>query len=140
MLFYSRLDLTNNQKIIRFYSRRLKNKINQTIENMEFEKKYSIKKDIKDNLLNYSITENKGEIFNTTTIQIDFSDFNHKTENPKITIKRKFAEKKREKNETEKIEWDNDLTAQRNIKRFEEFIDSYFQEFKTEEEVNCGIF
>ena len=140
MLFYSRLDLTNNQKIIRFYSRRLKNKINQTIENMEFEKKYSIKKDIKDNLLNYSITENKGEIFNTTTIQIDFSDFNHKTENPKITIKRKFAEKKREKNETEKIEWDNDLTAQRNIKRFEEFIDSYFQEFKTEEKVNCGIF
>jgi hypothetical protein len=118
----------------------LKNKINQTIENMEFEKKYSIKKDIKDNLLNYSITENKGEIFNTTTIQIDFSDFNHKTENPKITIKRKFAEKKREKNETEKIEWDNDLTAQTNKKRFEEFIDSYFQEFKTEEKVNCGIF
>jgi hypothetical protein len=97
MLFYSRLELTNNKKIIRLYSRQLKNKINQTIENMEFEKKYSIKKDIKDNLLNYSITENKGEIFNTTTIQIDFSDFNHKTENPKITIKRKFAEKKKGK-------------------------------------------
>ena len=97
-------------------------------------KEFSVVNQLEFNNLNYTITE-KNEIFEKiTTFQVDFTEFVHKSKKPKITIIKTFIERKKkeenEKKEKGTIFWDEDLLDEVNIKRIENFIDSYFKEFK----------
>ena len=144
ILFYSRLELTSKQKLIRQYFYQLKYKIVNIIKIIESMKYYSII-EIKDfYILKYIFTEIKSNEINTTIIEIDFSEFNHKSKNPKLTIKKTFIAKKRDKEEKENIFWDDNLSNEENKEKFEQTILSYFKEFeikyKNKKPINCCSF
>ena len=134
ILFYSRLELTQMQKVINKNFFLFRSKIINLMSRIEKIKEFSVINQLEFNNLNYTITE-KNEIFEKiTTFQVDFTEFVHKSKKPKITIIKTFIERKKkeenEKKEKGTIFWDEDLLDEVNIKRIEHFIDSYFKEFK----------
>ena len=146
ILFYSRLDLTTKQNIIKSFFYKLRHKIAGLIKEIELMEEYSIIKINDLYLLKYIITETKYKTINTFTIQIDFSEFNHKTKNPKITIIKIFKGEKREKEEKETIYWDDKISNEENKEKFEIAIESYFKEFgiknkiKKKKSIGCYLF
>ena len=144
ILFYSRLELTKKQKDVISYFSQLKQKIvdiTKTIENL---KNYSIHKTEDFYTLKYKIIETKFREKNTTIIQIDFSEFNHKSKNPKINIKKKMKSNNRDKVEKEIIHWDDNIYNEENKENFEQAIESYFKDFlikhKSKKKSGCCLF
>ena len=144
ILFYSRLELTSKQKLIKSYFYQLKRKIVSIIKTIESMKCYSIIEINDFHILKYIFTETKSKENNTTTIEIDFSEFNHKSKNPKLTIKKTLIANKRDKEEKENIYWDDNLSNEENEENFEKTIRSYFKEFeiknKSNKSINCCSF
>lgn len=136
ILFYSRKDLTKKQKITKAYFYHLRSKIFHIIERIEKIKDISVVKKHEYYLLKYIITEKTKNSEKETIIQIDFSEFNHKSKEPKLILNKAFKEKKKlETSENKIIFWEDDLSDEENKEKFDKYIESYFEEFKIRDSI-----
>ena len=128
ILFYQRLDLTDEQLAIKECCSTFKRNINKLIKSVESIKGFIVEKKIEGELLKCKIIEKKKEI--SSSISVDFSKFNPKLEKPKITIYRHFILKDDEHEDKTIKYWIHEKKIKENQKAFKQLYDSYFKEFE----------
>jgi hypothetical protein len=141
ILFYVRLDLTDEQLAIKECCSTFKRNINKIINNVESIKGFTVEKKIEGDLLKCSISEKKKEM--SSSISVDFSKFDHKLEKPKITIYKQLISKNEEQEDKKVKYWLREMKIKENQDAFKQLYDSYFKELETrfgEKNKKCIIF